>query len=283
MKKSRKARRKMFRKLKMKFKDWLAYEFPMDELIKQACWFKAEDGRILYKDEVGVPELDAPVKHPIGVAVYVGMKTRIDHGILQEFNELLATTKSFGISLGLNTSMCYYNVRTYCSSGTKRRAPMIANIRKCEFITAEGRSTDKHPRNGDQSVPFDKYFKSLLNHKFSVSPEGNGVDCYRHYETILAKGIPIVQIPDDEYCNERWGTDCYMEKYDDLPVLWTKDYTELSVEYLEEKYEEFLETEFDFSRMTKSYWRKHSPNVEECSEFWINRHIDRGRINLDDV
>jgi len=33
-----------------------------------------------------------------------------------------------------------------------------------------------------------------------------------------------------------------MEKYEDLPVLWTEDYSELTSDYLEEKFDEFLET-----------------------------------------
>ena len=73
--------------------------------------------------------------------------------------------------------------------------------------------------------------------------------------------------------NGRWGTNSYMEKYDDLPVLWTKDYTELSVEYLEEKYEEFLETEFDFARMTITHWAQNSENLLQCMEYWKQKYF----------
>jgi hypothetical protein len=62
-----------------------------------------------------------------------------------------------------------------------------------------------------------------------------------------------------------------MEKYDNLPVLWTENYKELSVEYLNNKYDEFMETEFDFTSMTKSYWREHSLDIDECINYWEDK------------
>ena len=35
-------------------------------------------------------------------------------------------------------------------------------------------------------------FFDLMQSRFTFSPEGNGLDCHRHYEAILFKGIPIV-------------------------------------------------------------------------------------------
>ena len=59
-----------------------------------------------------------------------------------------------------------------------------------------------------------------MQHKFVFSAEGNGVDCHRHYEILLCKGIPILQEPNEQYCEERWGTPCYLkEKYRDTDVV----------------------------------------------------------------
>ena len=86
-----------------------------------------------------------------------------------------------------------------------------------------------------------KYYEEIGKYKFVISPEGNGIDCYRHYETWISKGIPIIQ------------RNPFMErKYSGLPILWTDDYSEINDEYLEEKYNEFLGKDFDFRRILLS-------------------------------
>ena len=219
----------------MKYKDWLKYEFPVEEIIVNAS----------------IPGgSDAPVRHPIGVA---GNPYRdFDEKLLYEFQDV-------------NINLCYSNIRKGCGKRTNFRKKVIRITNK-DFVTIEGKTL-----HNNKAISFNDYFISLMEHKFCISPEGNGIDCHRHYETILAKGIPIVNKPNEKYSNERWGTNSYMEKYDNLPVLWTSNYKELSVEYLNDKYDEFMETEFDFSRLTKSYWDKHSNNLEECITYWTEK------------
>jgi len=80
------------------------------------------------------------------------------------------------------------------------------------------------------------YFLSLGNYKFVVSPEGNGIDCHRHYEALLAGCIPIIE--DHEGIRE---------KYKGCPILWTRDYSEITPSYLSEKYDEMKSAVYDFS------------------------------------
>lgn len=218
--------------MKMKFKEWIKYEFPFDEIIAGGSSVCGED---------------LPVKHLIGIAPWSLKKLNIN--LINSHNNI-------------NELLCYQNVRKF-SGKCRRRKQLLKHINRHNFITRDGWSINR--RN---VVDFNTFFESLLKHKFCISPEGNGIDCHRHYETILAKGIPIVNKPNEEYSNERWGTNSFMEKYDNLPVLWTSNYKELSVEYLNNKYDEFMETEFDFARMTKSYWREHSLDIDECINYW---------------
>ena len=37
----------------------------------------------------------------------------------------------------------------------------------------------------------------LSKYKFIISPEGNGIDCHRHYEAILCGCIPIIEYNKD--------------------------------------------------------------------------------------
>ena len=85
------------------------------------------------------------------------------------------------------------------------------------------------------------YYNELGKYKFNISPEGNGIDCYRHYETWISKGIPII-----EYSK-------FIEKkYKNLPILWTKSYSEINDDYLNKIYGSFLDKKYDFRRLLLS-------------------------------
>ena len=88
-----------------------------------------------------------------------------------------------------------------------------------------------------------EYFKSLPQYKFVISPEGNGIDCHRHYEALMAGCIPIVE--DGELIRKKYGN---------VPFLYTCDYSEINETYLSQKYEEMLKTEWDFSKLFIGYW-----------------------------
>ncbi len=42
-------------------------------------------------------------------------------------------------------------------------------------------------------VNAEDYFNNLKNYKFIISPEGNVIDCHRHYEALLSGCIPICE------------------------------------------------------------------------------------------
>lgn len=90
-----------------------------------------------------------------------------------------------------------------------------------------------------------EYFKSLPQYKFVISPEGNGIDCHRHYEALMAGCIPIVE-----------DSELVRKKYGNAPILYTRDYSEINETYLAQKYEEMLKTEWDFSKLFIGYWNE---------------------------
>ncbi len=100
-------------------------------------------------------------------------------------------------------------------------------------------------KNGFPNVPIeaDKYFTEIAKYRFVISPEGNGIDCHRHYEALMAKCIPIVE-----------DNPIIRAKYGNAPILYTRDYSEITQEYLEKKYEEMLDQQWDFSRLLMQSW-----------------------------
>lgn len=87
------------------------------------------------------------------------------------------------------------------------------------------------------------YYANMRRHRFVLSPEGTGVDCYRHWEALYLGAIPIVM------------TSPTMTEYADLPILFTEDYSEITEDYLEEQWMRFHERRFEIRRLMKSFYR----------------------------
>lgn len=105
------------------------------------------------------------------------------------------------------------------------------------------------------------YFNTLPMYKFIVSPEGNGIDCHRHYEALMAGCIPIIE-----------RNPLIEEKYKGCPILYTTDYSEITEEYLNTKYAEMLNTKYDFSRLfLTSYTEEQINTIKRCGNYWLYR------------
>jgi hypothetical protein len=115
------------------------------------------------------------------------------------------------------------------------------------------------------AIEKDKYFEELPKYRFVISPEGNGIDCHRHYEALMAKCIPIVE-----------DSALIRAKYGNAPILYTRDYSEITQEYLEQKYAEMLDQRWDFSRLFMSSWsREEQLLIKYRGNFWCERLAGR--------
>jgi len=105
------------------------------------------------------------------------------------------------------------------------------------------------------------YFKEIGRYKFVASPEGNGLDCHRHYEALLAGSIPIIE-----------RNLSIEEKYKNLPILWTTNYSEITTKYLNNIYEKFLDKEYDFSALYFDSYDKDTQNLIKLqSNYWLRK------------
>ncbi|MCH9613418.1 MAG: hypothetical protein SP1CHLAM54_04180 [Chlamydiia bacterium] len=86
------------------------------------------------------------------------------------------------------------------------------------------------------------YLINLKKSKFVVSPRGNGYDCHRTWEALLLGCYPVcITSPLDSL-------------YDDLPVVIVNDWSEVTEEFLNQKYEEFQTTTFNWAKIEMPYW-----------------------------
>ena len=118
-------------------------------------------------------------------------------------------------------------------------------------------------QNGIENVSLEHtdYYLGLPNYKFIISPEGNGIDCHRHYEALIAGCIPIM-----EY------NPLTQLKYEGCPVLYTTDYSEIKEDYLLQKYEEMIDMKYDFSKLFLSSYSDEIQNeIKKCSNYWSTK------------
>lgn len=108
----------------------------------------------------------------------------------------------------------------------------------------------------------DKFLNTLGSSAFVISPEGNGIDCHRHYEALIMGAIPIV-----EY------SALVAFKYQGCPVLYTKNYYEdITIERLAAVYPKLLQTTYDFSALMLScYVGPTRQEIERNSDHWMHR------------
>ena len=111
----------------------------------------------------------------------------------------------------------------------------------------------------NESVESSIYFSELPKYKFVISPEGNGIDCHRHYEALLAGCIPIVE-----------HNPLIEEKYKGCPILYTDDYSEITEDYLLKVYDDMKGRTYDFSRLFLSFYTEEQQSlIKECGNYWV--------------
>jgi hypothetical protein len=93
-------------------------------------------------------------------------------------------------------------------------------------------------------IEWREYIKELSNHKFCIAPPGNGVDTHRIWEAIYVGCIPIVI-----------NNDILYNYFNELPILWTNDYTEINKEYLYKIYSKLKKKEYNMDKIKLDYWR----------------------------
>ena len=109
------------------------------------------------------------------------------------------------------------------------------------------------------------YFSILPSYKFVISPEGNGIDCHRTYEALIAGCIPVLE-----------RNPLTEEKYKGCPVLWTVDYSEITEEYLNKKYAEMIGQTYDFSCLfLSSYPLDLQHKIMVYGNFWLDKTCKR--------
>jgi len=87
-------------------------------------------------------------------------------------------------------------------------------------------------------VPRVTTWTNMVNHKYVISPHGNGLDCHRTWEALVLGCIPIVKTSPLDLL------------YEGLPVLIVKEWSDVTAELLAS----FVPQTNAMNKLTLSYW-----------------------------
>jgi hypothetical protein len=87
-----------------------------------------------------------------------------------------------------------------------------------------------------------KYLEEIKSSKFVFCPRGNGIDTHRLWETLYMGSIPIVRYENAHHL------------FTDLPILFIDDWNIINENFLEEKYNEIVNKDWNMDKLTQSYW-----------------------------
>jgi len=91
---------------------------------------------------------------------------------------------------------------------------------------------------------FDHYLNNIYNHKFVISPSGNGIDTHRRWECLYLNTIPI------EIKN---GNNIHFK---DLPICFINDWSEITENFLDIEYKRIKNSNWNIEKLDMDYWKK---------------------------
>jgi hypothetical protein len=194
---------------------------------------------ISYYDKIDKNIIDIIEKNNLFIVTY---SVSINHpniifvplGIYSQFNHFHLKTKNKDI-------LCYLNMGIPCDRwfGNPRKN-IIDSLKDKSFVTK---------RNG---LAIDEFYNDISRSKFMICPRGCGIDTYRLWDCIILGCIPIVEKYESHI------------QWDDLPILFLNDISEydgFTEEFLNKKYDEFLEKDFNYEKCKMKYWQNLIENM----------------------
>lgn len=99
------------------------------------------------------------------------------------------------------------------------------------------------------NIPVDQFLAEVADHKFILSPPGNGLDCYRNYEAMYLGSFPLLKT--STFSVELGKLGLPLGTLDDM-ILGGSDVKSM----LETNFEKLSAHQFSYEALTKSYWKE---------------------------
>jgi len=95
---------------------------------------------------------------------------------------------------------------------------------------------------GKNPYEFNEYIQNIYNHKFVISPEGNGIDTVRTWECLYMGTIPI----EKRNINNQF--------YIDLPICFVDSWNQVTENFLLREYERIKALKWNMDKLKFGYW-----------------------------
>lgn len=99
-------------------------------------------------------------------------------------------------------------------------------------------------REGENGNGINEYFQEMVRHQFVLSPDGNGLDCLRTWESLYLGCIPVVK---------RHAFSEYFAKF--LPIIVVDNWDEVTLGMLNDRSREMSKRRFQYNMLKMSYWK----------------------------
>jgi hypothetical protein len=106
-----------------------------------------------------------------------------------------------------------------------------------------------YSRFGGINGNYELYIKECKESKFILCPDGNGIDCHRNWEMLYLGIIPILQ-----------ESIFHKTIYNDLPVCFVKEWTDITEEFLNKEYEIITNKKWNLEKLYFTYWENKIKN-----------------------
>lgn len=127
------------------------------------------------------------------------------------------------------TVLCCFNEKQLLNSNNKNLNPniIIENLKKNGII--------------NKKLNTEEYYLELPKYKYVIIPELDKIDNHSYYEVLIAGCIPIIIESNNSYF--------LSYKYRNVPFLYTKDYSDITIDKLDKIYDFLLNKKYDFSKL----------------------------------
>ncbi len=136
----------------------------------------------------------------------------------------------------LNKKLLYKNFNIRMDNSYKYRKPLDSLFNHLPWVTV-GKFERSH--SGHK-----KFIEEIYNHKFILCPWGCGIDTHRLWMSLYLGSIPIT-LYHPTY-----------KQFRHLPIIFVNNWNEITEDFLNKKYEEIMNKEYDFSILTMTYWKE---------------------------
>jgi len=99
------------------------------------------------------------------------------------------------------------------------------------------------------NLPTKQFYSDVSKSKYTLSPEGTGIDCHRIYESIFLDTIPILKTSQLDHF------------YKKLPIVIVQEWNEVTEQFLTDNYDKLLKQLIE--------WKAENLTWTDAT-FWVN-------------